>query len=108
MRELAEACDIPFGTYADAERGRTDFTLTRLLKVVKYLDINIFNTYNPENEKSESVLVSIDTNNINDFFSLLIKQSASHSEEILEIKKQNEELKSLLAELIAQKKEGKE
>lgn len=109
--EVADACGIPQPTYSELERGKQDFPLTRLLKVMKFLDIKAFEESSKE-EPKEDIAIVIKPEEIGDYFKALILSSMKQQQEISEIKTDNlkqqqdlADIKQMLQELL-QKKAG--
>jgi transcriptional regulator with XRE-family HTH domain len=93
--EIADLLGLGLTTYASMEQGRSKFTFERLLKVCKYLNIEIGDIINPPKSVSEepiTELVSIE--NVVDLakaFSKLVTR-----EEFQELAQDIKEIKELL------------
>lgn len=89
--DVAEACGIPQPTYSELERGKQDFPLTRLLKVMKFLNIKAFDEPAKEEDK-EDVAIVIKPEEIGDYFRLLIMNDMKQQQDISDIKQMLQEL----------------
>lgn len=96
---LAEACNIPSSTLADYETKRQVFPINRAIRVALYLEVDIFNPLKKTSTEDEEVQISINSENIQDFFMLLLKNDSS-------LKSEMTELKSLLHEVLKEVKKN--
>ena len=90
--EVADACGIPQPTYSELERGKQDFPLTRLLKVMKFLDIKAFEEPAEKEEPKEDITIAIKSDEIGDYFKALILNDMKQQQDISEIKQMLREL----------------
>jgi transcriptional regulator with XRE-family HTH domain len=111
--DVADACNIPQPTYSAWERGKQDFPLTKLLIVMKFLDIKAFEESSKE-EPKEDIAIVIKPEEIGDYFKALIlndlkqQQSISNMEATAEKQQQDlADIKQMLQELL-QKKAGED
>lgn len=94
---LAEACDIPSSTLADYEMKRRIFPMNKAIRVAMYLELDIFNPLKTVKQENEEVQLVLSPDNIQDFFSLLLKNDA-------ELKSEVSSIKELLQKLLEQTK----
>jgi transcriptional regulator with XRE-family HTH domain len=94
---LAEACNIPPSTLADYETKRQVFPMNRAIRVAIYLEVDIFNPLKQATTENEEVQISINPENIQDFFMMLLKNDTS-------LKSEMTELKSLMHEVLKEVK----
>jgi len=94
---VAEACNIPPSTLADYETKRQVFPMNRAIRVAIYLEVDIFNPLKQATTENEEVQISINPENIQDFFMMLLKNDTS-------LKSEMTELKSLMHEVLKEVK----
>jgi transcriptional regulator with XRE-family HTH domain len=100
---LADDLGFAPSTYADMETGKTNFTLPRLLAVLKYLAItDIFEPQKPQTNPPTQDLVVID--NFEAFIQKFAQQTheiARQTHEIAQLRQENTEIKALLNEILS-------
>ncbi|NJO00466.1 MAG: helix-turn-helix transcriptional regulator [Bacteroidia bacterium] len=73
QKYIAEQCNIPISSYSEYERGNQSFPIDKFIRVVLFLEIDLFN---------------LDFRSVGDYLKILTDNDASFKEDLQKIKAQ--------------------